>query len=57
MEPDSKSEKELSLHLDDLQVEEIVPVELNEEAKGHPENLASTVFNCTDASGVVVMDS
>jgi len=49
------STRELSLHLEDLEIEEIVPVELHEETKAHPENLASSYFNCTDVSAIVVL--
>lgn len=38
------------LNLEDLEVEELVVAELNEETEGHPENLASSYFNCTDAT-------
>jgi len=37
---------ELSLALEDLNIEDLLPVELNEEAMGHPENLASTKWCC-----------
>jgi hypothetical protein len=50
-----ESPTSLTLHLEDLEIEEIVPVELHEETKAHPENLASTIFNCTDASAVVML--
>ena len=41
---------ELSLELEDLEIEGIVASELNEETKGHPEGLASCYFCCTSAS-------
>lgn len=47
---------ELSLEFDDLQVEEIMPVELNEEAQASPENLASSVFNTTAVSSMVMAE-
>ena len=37
---------DLSLELEDLDIEGLIPVELSEEAKGHPENLASTKWCC-----------
>jgi hypothetical protein len=48
--------QELSLSLDDIQIEEIVPVELSEDTKGHPENLASSSFNCTSVSSSVMLE-
>jgi hypothetical protein len=40
--------------LSDLHIEEIVPLELDEEGKGYPENLASSTFCCTSVSSVVI---
>ncbi|HEY2322307.1 MAG TPA: hypothetical protein VGJ82_05515 [Thermoanaerobaculia bacterium] len=48
--------QELSLSLDDIQIEEIIPVELSEDTKGHPENLASSSFNCTSVSSSVMLE-
>ncbi len=44
----------LELDLADLEIEEITPVELNEESKGHAENLASTFFCCCSTSSVML---
>lgn len=48
--------QELSLNLEDLEIEQMVPVELSEETKGHPENLATTLFNNTVVSSYIVME-
>lgn len=36
----------LTAALQDLDIEELLPVELNVDAMGHPENLASTKWCC-----------
>lgn len=38
--------QDLVLELDDLDLQDILPIELSEETKGHPENLASTKWCC-----------
>ncbi len=38
--------EKIELDLSDIQIEDIVPVELGEDVKGHPENLASTKWCC-----------
>jgi hypothetical protein len=50
---DRASDESFSLRLDDLDLEGLTLVELSEEVRGHPENLASSKICCCCVSTIL----